>query len=398
MTAGGSKLSNIKMLSHAGERGQYERVYAEALEENGVHWIEYSANYQRVPGNRTVGMAFRILGVETKPVDDLFNKHFTFDLKPGQKAIFVASILSDLDDPDCLEAAKRRATGCSFEEVEALRTGHQEWWHEYWAASLVEFDDPLLEQFYYGSQYILACCTREGKVIPGLFGNWITVDRPAWTGGYTLNYNYESPFWALLPSNRGHLARSYGDTLLDLIPIGRAFARTKLDCNGVYLPVEIGPWGTISCLNFLGQKGHALFSTVNLVLDFYYTWDLDFARRVYPFLREVADFWADFLVRDGDRYVIANDALDEEYDHSPDTNPIITLALLKFFLGGILTISKALDVDEDAAGKWREIEEHLSDYTTWEYDGKTLFRFTEVGKPWNYHRGFAPFIPIGLSA
>ena len=392
LTAGGEELKGVKLFPHAGERGQSERVYAEAID-GDIHWIEYGANYQNVPGNRKVGMAFKLLGGARTLVDDLFNKHFSVDIAPGETVVLVASILSDIDDENYLAASRQRVSGISIEELAILNDDHRGWWHEYWSASLVEFGDPLLEQYYYGSQYILACCTREGKVIPGLFGNWITEDRPAWTGGYTLNYNYESPFWALFPSNRGGIARSYCDTLLDLIPIGQAFAKKRLDCDGVYLPVEIGPWGTISCLNFLGQKGHALFATINLILDFYYTWDLDFARKVFPYLREVAAFWSDFLVLEGDRYVIRNDALDEEYDHSPDTNPIITLAILRFFLTGIITIAEELQIDRDTVENWRDISERLSDYTMWEYEGKTVFRLNEEGKPWNYHRGFAAYMP-----
>ena len=50
-----------------------------------------------------------------------------------------------------------------------------------------------IEKRWYGAEYIMACCSRAGKVPPGLWGNWITTDEPLWHGDFHLNYNYQAP-------------------------------------------------------------------------------------------------------------------------------------------------------------------------------------------------------------
>jgi alpha-L-fucosidase 2 len=394
ITAGDEPLPGVSVSPHAGEKGQYERfAYSDGTDGDAV-WVKYAANYQNVPGRRIAAMAARGVDKEPRLGDGLYAKTITFDLAPNESVCVAVSILSDLDDPDCLRSAIHRAKTVTADTIAEQKKGHRDWWDGFWRQSLVEIGDRAIEQYYYGSQYILASSTREGKVVPGLYGNWVTIDRPRWTGSYTLNYNYESPFWALFTANHGDIARSYVDTLLDVIPIGRAYAQKKLSKRGVYLPVELGPWGTICSTLFHGQKSNALYATVNIILDFYYTWDAEFAKKAYPFLREVADFWEDYLVLEDDRYVVLDDALGEQYDGSVDKNPIITLALLRFFFNGMISISKATDMDSASLEQWQDILDRLSVYTTFEHGGKTVFRLTEEGTSWREHRGFAPFSPV----
>ena len=45
-----------------------------------------------------------------------------------------------------------------------------------------------------------------------------------------------------------------------------------------------------------------------MFMRFYHTYDLDYARLIYPFLVETADFWEDYLKFEDNRYVIYGDA------------------------------------------------------------------------------------------
>jgi hypothetical protein len=46
---------------------------------------------------------------------------------------------------------------------------------------------------------------------------------------------------------------------------------------------------------FLGQRSDAAFAAVNMAQRWYTTYDLAYARGVYPFVRDVALFWEDYL-------------------------------------------------------------------------------------------------------
>ena len=79
----------------------------------------------------------------------------------------------------------------------ALREAHDTWWREYWGASWISVPfSPLLERYYYGSQYLLGVSSRAGHAAPGIFGPFITVENggggePAspWGGDLHMNYN-----------------------------------------------------------------------------------------------------------------------------------------------------------------------------------------------------------------
>jgi hypothetical protein len=74
------------------------------------------------------------------------------------------------------------------------------WWADFWSQSSVSFPtDALLEQYWYGAQYVLGCAASvdASVVSPGLYGPWVSVDDPGWHGDYTLGtplFNVKNKF------------------------------------------------------------------------------------------------------------------------------------------------------------------------------------------------------------
>ncbi len=343
--------------------------------DGGVAWFTRSADPASVKDGRTVAVAVRAIGA---------GEGTRFTLKPGQKVAIVSAILSDLDAKAPLAAARKRVAGLKLADLAALNEQHQAWWRAFWGRSFIEIGDPLLEKFWYGSHYIMASCSRAGKVPPGLFGNWITTDRPAWAGDFHLNYNHEAPFWGLYSSNHVDTAASYETPILEFLPQAKENARKLLKCRGVYYPVGIGPWGITSGsgASFWGQKSNAAYAATNMVMRFYSTYDMDYARKIaYPFLREVGDFWEDYLKLEGGRYVITNDAIHE--GHTPkDFNPLLSLGLVRMVFRALIDMSKELGADADRRAKWQHILDHVSTFPLQQRGGKTVFRYSEKGQAW----------------
>src|SRR5581483_5964341 len=83
-----------------------------------------------------------------------------------------------------------------------LQRDSNQFWRRFWSRSAVELEDKDLERCWYHNQYWLACCLREGKVAPGLFGNWTSGNiGTAWHGDYHMNYNTQQVFWGVFSSN-----------------------------------------------------------------------------------------------------------------------------------------------------------------------------------------------------
>ncbi len=310
--------------------------------------------------------------------------HLRLHLEQGKPLTLSLAVRTNHETADFQNEASRAAVKPNLAK---LAVAHKKWWSTFWHKSSIDIGDPLVERFWYGSQYVMAMCSRNRAYAPGLFGNWITTDKPNWAGDYHLNYNYQAPWWGVFSSNHIELAEPYDTALLDAIPRGRDNARNLLDMPGVYLEVGIGPRGLLSCKSpdydlFWGQKSDAIYATVNMLMRWRSTRDKRYLKSVaYPFLREVAAFWEHYLVLEADRYVVKNDAIHEGSGN--DTNSILTLGLLRNLFAGMIDASQALGVDAELSRVWKTILDKLSTFPTQERNGKKVFRYTETGMAWN---------------
>lgn len=315
-----------------------------------------------------------------------------FVLSPAQPIVLVAAVVTSEESPAPLDEARRRVAALTLDRIESLRGEHRQWWREFWSKSFIEIGDPLIERFYYGSHYLMASCSRNRRFPPSLFGNWTTADGPSWQADYHLNYNHQGPWWGVFSSNHPELADPYDTPILEYLPTARANAKQYLKVRGVYYDVGVGPKGLETAFMpdghgipgegnrmFLGQKSNGAFSAANMLLRFRHTYDLDYARHVYPFLIEVANFWEDYLKLENGRYVITKDASGEVGDGGSDKNNSLSLGLVRMFFEGILEVSMALNQDADRRATWQHLLDHLSEFPTAMVDGVRRIRGAESG-------------------
>ncbi|SEO89634.1 glycoside hydrolase family 95-like protein [Paenibacillus sp. OV219] len=338
----------------------------------------------------------------------LADRGSSFELKPGTKTYIVSYVLTNHDVEDYLHESITRIKDINESQINEIYAAHEDWWNQFWAKSAIDIGDELLEKFWYGSHYIMACSSRNKSFPPGLFGSWITTDSPAWAGDYHLNYNYQAPWWGVYSSNHIELSEPYDTPLLEYMPSGKRYAEQYLGRSGIYYDVGIGPKGLPTALSttqaslkyehghlFLGQKSNTAYTAINMLMRFYATYDLHYVGQVaYPYLFEVANFWEDYLTFEDNRYVIYRDAIhevptwaeshsnDEWLREFEDMNPILSLGLLRAVFKGLIDMSNELSVDANRREKWTHILEHISGFPTFELDGKTIFRLTEQGRDW----------------
>ncbi len=305
-----------------------------------------------------------------------------FKLQAGQKVTLAVAMQSSLDAKDPLASALKMAAELNAEGVAQLLEEHARWWREFWAKSLVEIGDPLLEKAYYMANYELGSALRDPEFPTGLFGLWVTSDDPRWAGDYHLNFDYQSQFYSLYKSNHIEQADTFEQPVLAFMERGKAYAKKELNVRGVYYPVGIGAKGiqTSSPRAFLGQKCNAPYCLVNMAMRWYHTYDLDYAKKVYPFVVEVANFWEDYLKFENGRYVVYNDSIQE--NSGPDFNSALSLGLVYNTFTLALDMSSELGVDKERQEKWRHILKHLSKFPTFQKDGATVFRYSEKGTAW----------------
>ncbi|MFK7691326.1 glycosyl hydrolase family 95 catalytic domain-containing protein [Paenibacillus sp. HJGM_3] len=347
-----------------------------------------------------VRMAARIVGT----TGTVSGGTLQWTMLPGGVYSLVTCIMSQADDPAFKAVALDQVNGITELDIEAKLRSHEAWWESFWSQSFVEIPNKSIEKQYYGSLYLLASCMREGEMAPGLYGNWLIKD-PAWGGTPPLNYNYQAPYFCTIPTNHIELAANYEKVIMDWVPTAEANA-AKIGHAGVYYEAYIGllprgpffssyNWTGLDHLDrdcFMMQKSNAVFAAIPMILRYYYTSDLDYAKDVYePFLKKVADFWISYLRWDGRRYVIDDDYVHEGPNKiGPQTNPLTSLGFVRLLFQALIEMSIELGTDEAQRAIWQNRLDHLSDYPTFVRNGRTVFRNQESGTSEEWTREYLP--------
>ncbi|OQP55769.1 glycosyl hydrolase family 95 catalytic domain-containing protein [Niastella populi] len=348
-----------------------------------LEWPCHVALAMRIPGNN---------GANDKII-----------VTPGEKKIITVTMYTNNDRSDWKTAAIEEAQSLTTAVIQHMYAEHLQWWRRFWQQSTVQIDDPVIEKYYYTSQYLFACASRAGKFAPGIWGPFITKDSAAWGGDYHLNYNYQAPYWAAYSSNHIELTHNYDQPLLDYMNKGKIHAKELLQVNGIYFPVGIGPkglcttrwpltpeemlarYGTTdnridSGYKFLGQKINAVFGAGNMLMRFYSTYDTEYAQRIYPYLIACAGFREDYLKLENGRYVIY---MDHYYEVMPnlrnngrwrhqlgDVNSTLSLGLVKMLFKGMIEVSTFLKKDLHRWARWQDIVNRLSPFPVGETGGR----------------------------
>jgi hypothetical protein len=310
----------------------------------------------------------------------------TFTLPAGSACTVITSVLSNRDDASYASAAVASVATRTQAQVDVLKTSHRQWWDAFWARSFVEIPDKTIEKAWYGSLYLMGSASRSGEFTPGLWGPWIAKNM-GWRGDFTLNNNFESPFYGPVMANHPELADNYDRAVTDWIPNGQAQAAAN-GYQGVYYPVHIGPVpnGSLDKKQH-NQKFAATLAASPMINQYYMTYDPGYASRIYPYLKEVAKFWESYLYWDGTRYLDLEDSQPEGSAY-PQTNGVASLGYIRFVLNACIQISTDLNVDANLRPIWTDILSKLSAYPQMSRQNpntlqmENVFRVTEVGDDW----------------
>lgn len=282
------------------------------------------------------------------------------------------TLFTPRDHADNIAFARSEANRLAQIPVSQLQRETEIGWASFWSRSAVEFEDKELETIWYYNQYLLACCLREGKVAPGLFGNWTSGKiGTAWHGDYHMNYNTQQVFCGVFSSNHVEQNLPYVELVEKLLPMSEAYARDKFGLPGAFfphsaypvpsqvVPYPAPPWGYEIC--------ETPWTVQSLWWQYLYTLDKNFLQRVYPLLRAATQFVIAFVKKEQDgRYHIVPSASPENWgctvDFRLNKDCIMDLALVGFLLDATVEASKILGLDVDERSKWAEVRSNLTPY------------------------------------
>ena len=368
---------------------------ASAGTHDGMLWVSRENNLTGATDYKSrAAIAVHLLGADFTEIKPTANSSAgSFTLKGGKPVWIVTVFESDsriglagLSSDALVQSALNHAHKISPSSVAQLETEHRAWWKQFWLKSFVQVHDKVLEDYYYGAQYVMGSSSRPGHLPPSLWSNFLTTDNAGWGGRYFMNYNEEAPFYGVFSSNHADLAEPYNRMVLAQIPWqknrtaaagykGVSFQRTFSPFT-MYQPVpELVPVASTKDYKKLpsDQKSNATFSVLPLIEYYEYTQDKNFLRTgLYPALKELDAFWRDFAVRnpEGTQWIFEHSSAHEGGD---DVNPNLDLGFARRVARELIETSQILGVDAEMRPQWQQFIDQLAPYPSGTVNGKTVY-------------------------
>lgn len=238
-------------------------------------------------------------------------------------------------------------------------------------------DPRLVEKMSDFGRYLLLASSGFGCSRPAnLQGLWNGDYAPAWGSTYFFNENVQLMYAQAL-------AGGLAETLLPLFGLVESFAddfranaRRLYGCRGLLLPVFMGDRSGLKdnvqphCVYWTGAGAWI----ASFFWDYWlHTGDRAFLRdRAWPFLREAALFYEDFLVEGPDGFLHAAPAISPENKPTVDgraeagvcVDPTMEIALVRELLSHALAAADELGAADAPAAHWRAMLAKLPPYRT----------------------------------
>lgn len=385
--------------SSPGHNVQYPTVASVSADGTTLRLTRSGDPFPASDWRSTQALAVRLIGAShTSASATAEEATVTFTLTAGKSVHVVTAVRGDARSgpggpaaATLADRAEAAAKAITASRLDSLRAEHHDWWRDFWMRSYVDLGDPALESYYYGALYVLGASTRAGKLPPALYGGWITTDLPNWENKYFLNYDYEATFYGAGSANRPGLLESYCRPLLDELPYQRnntAQLGYQGACYGRKLtPQHIGrpapaPVPVAATKNPRGltdQKSNGSFGFMPAIDRWQYYREEDYLRKeLYPALKELAAFWADYMTWDGTRYTVEHSGSHENWD---DFNPGLDLGFIRRVYTVLLEASVLLNQDARMRSEWQHVLAKLSAQPTGTYGGTSVYTLAEVVDP-----------------
>lgn len=228
----------------------------------------------------------------------------------------------------------------------------------------------LLEKVFDAGRYNIL--SSSGERLPLLQGVWTGTYGPWWSGSYTLNGNVQMAMAANLSSNMAECMMPFFNFVEGHLDELRLNAKMLYGCRGVCFPSVASNhllnnhfdnnWSMTFWTAGAGWASHFFY-------DYWlYTGDLNFLRkRAYPFMKESALFYEDFLITGNDRKLLFSPSYSPENTPSNSKaqaciNASMDIGVTRELLNNCIAAAKTLKTDTDKVRLWTQILADLPNY------------------------------------
>ena len=170
-------------------------------------------------------------------------------------------------------------------------------------------DDSQLKTLWFNyGRYMMISASRAQTLPSNLQGVWNNAPQAAWGGNYQSNINLQEMYWSCGPVRLDECEESYINWIKTLVPSGREIAKTYYGTKGWVSHATGSIWGHCSPGSDILWGYYpcaAAWHCRHLWMHYVYTQDRSYLEKVYPIMKEAAEFWMENLVeKDGSLMII----------------------------------------------------------------------------------------------
>jgi alpha-L-fucosidase 2 len=229
-----------------------------------------------------------------------------------------------------------------------------------------------LETLYFQfGRYLLISCSRPNTMAANLQGIWNDKLEPAWDSKYTININTEMNYWPAEVCNLSELHDPLYKLIQNAKQDGRNVAKNLYGAGGFVIHHNTDYWGHAVPIDGvrsgLWPMGAAwlslhLWDHYDFTRDEYFLWE-----SYQVVMKEVAQFFLDYLVEDGNGHLITGPSISPENQFSlPDgtkaklcMGPTMDIEILHALFSRVAEMSRLLNVDPEFRQKVLAARERL---------------------------------------
>ncbi len=232
-------------------------------------------------------------------------------------------------------------------------------------------EDPELPALYFQyGRYLLIASSRNCDQPANLQGIWNNELRPPWDCDIHKNVNVQMNYWPAEVCGLSECADPLIGYITRNLDKARKAAMDLYGCRGVYYSLQSDIWesSTPEAPGWDVWTGAAAWLADHLWWRWEYGLDREFlANTAYPFLKEVAAFYEDYLIKDSLGRLVTAPSQSPENTFVGGTSPVsicvgatTDLVLIKTTLDRCIEAAETLDVDWDKIAQWMIILAELA--------------------------------------
>ena len=232
--------------------------------------------------------------------------------------------------------------------------------------------DPNLEALYFQyGRYLLIGSSRPGTMPANLQGLWNEHLAAPWNADYHLNINLQMNYWPAEVTNLSECHRPLFDLMEAMAPDGRDLAR-KLGCRGLAFGhvTDAWLWAAVQGRVVWGMwPMGAGWLSAHMMEHWRFTGDEAFLRRrAYPFLKETAAFYLDWLAEHPETGLLVsgpttspeNSYLLDGHRLSASMGPSMDQQIIGETFTNTLDAANRLGIDEELTRRVRAARDRLA--------------------------------------